>query len=220
MAKDAAIRVLLVDYYELVRGMLNDLLGKEQDMQIVGLAGSSEEAVDLAQRVTADVVILDIEMPGLSEFEAARLINKDQPKANFLFLSAFAHDIYVSQALSVKAHGYLTKHEPPKRIVQAVRTVARGEMCFSKEIQSKLVIDGDEVRLADVGYSVIKILSPRELEVIRLIALGRSKKQIAGDLYISVSTVENHTANIMKNLGIHNRVELARLAFREKLLSL
>lgn len=220
MGEQGSIKVLLADDYALVRGMLSELLGREPDVQVVGSVGSSDAAVQAMKDNDVHVVMLDIEMPGMSVFEAAREIRAIHPHVRFLFLSAFAHDVYVAQALEVKAHGYLTKHEPPEKIADAVRRVARGEMCFSKEIHAKLVIGCDAVRLAEAQTSAVSLLSPRELDVIRLIALGRSKKQIAGDLFISVSTVENHTANIMKKLGVHDRVELARLAIREKLVDL
>ncbi len=159
-------------------------------------------------------------MPGTSCFEVARQVRAEQPDVRLLFLSAFSNDVYVENALAVKAYGYLTKHEPPDRILEAVRKVARGELCFSVDILDKIVIDEGGVRLARSNQGVLAMLSPRELDVIKLVAVGRSKKQIARELHISLSTVENHTANMMKKLGIHDRVELARLAIREKLVDL
>jgi len=130
----------------------------------------------------------------------------------------FVHDVFVEQALSVKAHGYLTKREPPDTVVMAIREVISGGAYFSEEVESRIVVDEKGANLQSKSKSLVSTLSPRELEVLQYIAQGLGKKDIAKLTNLSVKTVDHHTSRLMNRLKIHDRVDLARFALREGLI--
>ncbi|MEI7656922.1 MAG: response regulator transcription factor [Phycisphaerae bacterium] len=212
------IRVVLADDHTLVRQSLSRLLNEHADMQVTADVGSADEAVEacLRQGSTVDVVLLDIDMPGIAAFDAARTIIARCPGAKVIFLSAFTHERYIQAALACGAMGYLCKTEPPEKVIKAIRSVAAGQSYFSPEVQSRLVVDSSGVHLE--VKPTMQNLTPRELEVLTYIAKGLSKKEIANLMHLSVKTVENHTANVMGRLDIHDRVQLTRLAIREGLI--
>lgn len=210
------ITVLVVDDHAMVRSALARGLDRDPEIQVVAEASDAEEAVVEARARRPDIVIMDIDMPGPTCFEAARQIAEDVPQTKVVFLSAFFHDHYVEEALAARARGYLTKREPQESLIAAVKEVARGGVCFSEEVQSRIVADADGVRLAGERTRGSK-LTRREVEVLRYLARGMSKKEIASTMHRSVKTVENHCSNIMKKLDIHDRVELALYAIREGL---
>jgi DNA-binding NarL/FixJ family response regulator len=210
------ISVLVVDDHAMVRSALARGLDRDPELQVVAEAADAEQAVEEAQKRRPDVVIMDIDMPGPICFEAARRITEDVPQTKVIFLSAFFHDHYVEEALAVKARGYLTKREPQESLVAAVKEVARGGVCFSEEVRDRIVADEDGMRLIGERTRGSK-LTRREVEVLRYLARGMSKKEIAATMHRSVKTVENHCSNIMKKLDIHDRVELALYAIREGL---
>ena len=211
-----AIRVLLVDDHQLVRAAVAKQLGDMEDIEIVGEADNADDALSLAAREEPDVVVMDIDMPGLICFDAARRIRARSLKTRILFLSGFSHDSYIEQALEVEARGYITKSEPTDVLARAVREVASGGSFFSDEILRRLIQDSGGVRLAG-GSTVAARLTRREHEVLRYLARGMSKKEVARTMSLSPKTVENHTSNLMAKLDIHDRVELARYAIREGL---
>lgn len=215
------IRVLMVDDHALLRESLRDRLEAEPDMQVVDTAGSAEEALACVARGCPDVVLMDIDMPGQSCFDAATKLKEVCPDAAIVFLSAFFHDRYIESALAAGATGYMTKDEPPANIVEGVRAAANDLACFSPKVQQRLVIDGKGARLSrtdgDGGGARVSLLTTRELEVLRYLARGLSKKEVAALMGVSVKTVSRHTENLMDKLDIHDRVELARYAIREGL---
>jgi DNA-binding NarL/FixJ family response regulator len=212
------IRVVLADDHTLVRQSLSRLLNEHADMQAIADVGSADEAVEacLRQGAAVDVVLLDIDMPGIAAFDAARTIIARCAGAKVIFLSAFTHERYIQAALACGAMGYLCKTEPPEKVVKAIRAVASGQSYFSPEVQARLVVDSSGVHLE--MKPTMQHLTPRELEVLTYIAKGLSKKEIANLMHLSVKTVENHTANVMSRLDIHDRVQLTRLAIREGLI--
>ncbi|MFQ5501227.1 MAG: response regulator [Phycisphaerae bacterium] len=212
------VSILLVDDHALVRDTLADRLQRELDFVIVGIASTAEEAIALAARTQPDIVLSDIDMPGLNSFEAAKKLLDRLPNLKIIFLSAFVHDVYVEQALSVEAHGYLTKREPPDTVVMAIREVVSGGAYFSEEVQSRIMVDEKGVNLRSKSKSLVSTLSPRELEVLQYIAQGLGKKDIAKLTNLSVKTVDHHTSRLMNRLKIHDRVDLARFALREGLI--
>lgn len=217
------IRVLLVDDHALVRETLSSRLDSEPDIRIVGQVDRADDVDRLVDEEHPDVVLMDIDMPGMNSFDAARRIAERGSQAKVLFLSAFFHDRYIEQALAVRAFGYLTKSERPQNVIAAVREVAHGNTYFSHEVRERLVVDQGHVRLAETtrpgeaARTRASTMTPRELEVLRYIARGLSKKEMATVMKISVKTVENHSGSLMKKLDIHDRVELARFAIREGL---
>jgi two-component system response regulator NreC len=211
------IKTLLVDDHALVREAIGEQLRREPDIEVVGSAENAEQALKMLDEHQPDIVVLDIDMPGLDPFEAARLIKARQPQVRIVFLSAFLQDYYIEQALQVEASGYLTKRESNQTLVEALRQIYNGEVYFSEEVRRRLVVDVDKVRLGQQPHSRISTLTQREREILRYIAQSLSKKEIASKLNLSVKTVETHSSNLMHKLGIHDRVELARFAIREGL---
>ena len=211
------ISLLLVDDHTLLRKMLGDRLENEPDMAVVGTVGNADDAVTEAIKLKPDIIMMDIDMPGLACFDAARMIGAQCPNTRIIFLSAFFNDRYVEQALAVEAAGYLTKSEPPESVVSAVRAAASGRSYFSPQVQSRIVVGSNGTRLAPKKRSRVSTLTERELEVLRYVARGMSKKRIAKTMHISAKTVNNHTTHVMAKLDIHDRVELARFAIREGL---
>jgi DNA-binding NarL/FixJ family response regulator len=211
-----SISILLVDDHALLRDTLQDRLQKEPDMVVVATASDAGAAADLVAEHRPDVVIMDIDMPGQSCFDAARRIKQATPDTNIIFLSAFFHDSYIESALAAQATGYITKDEPPEVIVAAIRRAAAQLAYFSPRVQSRIVVDERGVHLAG-GRSRASLLTARELEVLRYLARGLPKKEIASTMDLSVKTVSRHTENLMEKLDIHDRVELARFAIREGL---
>lgn len=212
------IRVVLADDHALVRQALGQLLSQSADIVPVADCQDADQAISASIRHQPNVVVMDIDMPGIAAFDAAQIIRARVPGAKILFLSAFTHDRYIDAALKCGALGYLTKNEPPDRVERAIRTVAAGKTYFSPEVQARLVVDSDGVRLGAASVnSRMNQLTAREVEVLRYIAKGMSKKEIATVMHLSVKTVENHSANIMNALDIHDRVELTRFAIREGL---
>jgi DNA-binding NarL/FixJ family response regulator len=210
MTKD--IRVLVVDDHALVRGALSDRLRREPDIEIVGTAATADEAIDVTLRTAPHVILMDIDMPGQICFDAALTIATTSPDARIIFLSAFLHDMYVQRAIEVKAHGYVSKHEPPETVLEAIRAVAAGEKYYSERVRARLVAEVDGAR---TPRSRRETLSVREIEVLRYIARGLTMKEMAKTMHLSVKTVDRHISKLMDKLAIRNRVGLARYAIRE-----
>ena len=211
------IRILLVDDHTLMREVLGERLSAEPDFEILGSVSNADDAVSEAVTQHPDVVLMDIDMPGLLCFDAAKMIQDRCPKTRIVFLSAFFHDRYIEQALAVGASGYLTKSEPIGTVIESIRAAASGRTYFSPEVQARILVDTDGTRLANTARSRASTLTPRELEILRYIARGLSQKEIAETMYLAVATVRTHSVNLMRKLDIHSRVELARFAIREGL---
>lgn len=211
------ISVLLADDHALIRATLTDRLAAEADLQVVGQVGNADEAVNQCIQRQPDVVLMDIDMPGLQCFEAARTIQARCPRTRIIYLSALFSDRYIEEALSVEAAGYVTKSEPPEAVIEAIHTAVAGRVYFSPEVRSRIVFDPNGPRLSSKQPTRLSTLTQREMQVLRYLAKGMSKKEIAHTINLSVSTVERHNDRLMKKLDIHDRVELARFAIREGL---
>lgn len=211
------ISIILADDHALVRETLATWLKSEPDIKVVAAVSDANQAITEAIHYRPDILVLDIDMPGMLVFDAAKMVRARHPSCRIIFLSAFFHDGYIEQALASGAMGYLAKTEPPEVVAQAIRMVAAGEAYFSPEVQSRIIVDSDGLKLADGPRTRVTTLTPREMEVLRFLAQGKSKKEIAKVMSLSVGTVNNHTANLMKKLDIHDRVELTRYAIREGL---
>lgn len=212
------IRVVMIDDHAMLRDSLATWLEQESDIEIVAVAGDAGAGLEMVIDTMPDIVLMDIDMPGMSCFEAARQITRQLPDVRIIFLSAFTNDSYIEQALTVQARGYLAKREEASVIVDAVRTVARGGVHFSPEVRNRIVVDDNHAWLDEDSQATRgSKLTVRELEVLRYIARGLAKKEIGATMDLSVKTVENHSNNIMAKLDIHNRVDLTRYAIREGL---
>lgn len=211
------ITILLVDDHALIRDTLIRRFQDEVDMKIVAGVGSAQEAIAEATRHKPRIILMDIDMPGMTCFEAASAIRARSPESRIIFLSSFFHDRYIDQAIGVQAWGYIVKTETADSVIAAIRRVMSGSTYFSQEVQARLVVDGGVLRLANPNPSRLSGLTEREVQVLRHLARGMSKKEIADTMCISEHTVHRHVSSIMQKVDIHDRVELARYAIREGL---
>lgn len=210
-------RLLLADDQALVREILSYRLAQEADLEVVGTAEDAAEGLELARRLRPDLILLDIDMPGLSSFEMARCVRDELPATRILFLSSYVQDGYISQALQVRPDGYTTKGGKPDDLLRCLRNILRGGTCFCSEVRHRLETDPGTPALAEGVRSRMELLTPREIEVLAYLANGLSKKEIARLMGLSVKTVDQHCTHLMLKLDIHDRVELAHFAIREGL---
>ncbi len=212
-----SIRILIVDDHGLVREGIGGMLERESDMHIAGLCATADEAIRLAVEQQPDVIVMDIDMPGLSCFDAVEIIRSRLPKIQFLLVTAYEHDEHIEQALRAKISGFVSKNDGHTHLAEAIRNVARGQAYYSDRIMKRLVIEGDTLRLEQPPKSRLASLSPRERELLRVLARGASLKDAASVLGISYKTADKQKVSLMAKLDIHNRVDLARFAIREGL---
>jgi DNA-binding NarL/FixJ family response regulator len=210
-------KILLADDHELLRDMLRRRLGEEPDLEVVATASDAATALKQSLQHRPDLVIMDIDMPGMSPFEAVRRINEALPGTRALFLSAYVQDGFISQALDVRACGYTTKGQSPDKLLVCIRQILAGRPCFAADVENRLQIDSAGICLGSTHRSRIDLLTPREREILSYLAKGLSKKEIARLADLSIKTVEHHSEHIMNKLEIHDRVELSRFAVREGL---
>ncbi len=212
------IRLLLVDDHEIVRAGLRTLLGRHPEVEVVGEAGSGEEAVALATQLRPDVVLMDITMPGMDGVEATRRIKATAPEVNVLALTIHEEEAYFFEMLNAGASGYVPKRAPPEDLLAAIQVAARGEVYLHPTMAGFLV--RDYLRRSQEEEEPGEQLTPRQREVLILIAEGLSNQEIGERLGISVKTVERHRENIMKRLNLHSRTELVKYAIRKGLIQL
>ena len=206
-----AIRVLLADDHSLVRAGIRSLLGAMADVQVVAEASSGEEALELAAREQPDVVLMDIAMKGITGLDAAARMRERHPGVRVVILSMHSGEEYVLQALRAGAAGYLLKDAATGELELALRSVMRGESWLSPAV-SRQVVEGYVQRAG--AEAPPDVLTARQREVLRLVAGGKSTKEIAFFLNLSVKTVETHRAQIMERLGIRDVPGLVRYALR------
>jgi len=211
------VSILVVDDHGLIRDSVSALLSQEQDFNIVGVAGAADEAIGKVFELKPKLVLMDIDMPGVSCFDAIQTIRSRFPDTKFVLLTAHEHDEHVAQALKVKVNGFMVKDEGIASLMTALRNVAAGRTHYSPEVMKRLVVQGDEIRLDNPPRSRLSMLSPRERELLRVLARGLSLKEAASVLGISYKTADKQKTSIMDKLDIHDRVELARYAIREGL---
>jgi two-component system response regulator NreC len=212
------IRCLLVDDHTLFRQGVRRLLESESDFEIVGESPDAGDAVEKTRELRPDVVLMDIGMPGLSPFEAARHIKKNRQETKVLFLTMYEDEDYLVQCLEVGASGYVLKDTPAPQLVSAVRDVYKGGKYLSSQVLGKLV-DDFRARVRDAKMRPrMSTLTPREREILKLLAEGNSVKEIAVLLALSVKTVEAHKFNLMRKLDIHNKAQLVTYAIQKKII--
>jgi DNA-binding NarL/FixJ family response regulator len=209
------IKVLVVDDHGVVRDGVSGVLSRESDIGIVGAAENADEAIAKTLELRPDVVLMDIDMPGVSCFDAIQIIRSRAHDTKIILVTAHEHDEYLEQALRVKANGYVLKNEGMAALADAIRDVVKGRIHISPEVMNRLVIQGSEIRLDNPPKSRLSTLSPRERELLRILAKGLSLKEAAAVLGISYKTADKQKASLMAKLDIHDRVELARYAIRE-----
>jgi DNA-binding NarL/FixJ family response regulator len=210
----APIRVLLADDHALVRQGFRRILEDESDIVVAGEAGGGAEAIELTERLAPDVVVLDLGMPEINGLHAAIEIRRRQPKQRILMLSMHSDPQYVRNALDAGVNGYILKNALETDLIAAVRTVAGGGRFVSAELAEALAASRDGADPEDEAFSK---LSAREIQVLRLIAMGRTNKEIAALLGVSANTVAVHRTNLMATLNLHKATELVLLAVKKGL---
>lgn len=206
------LRVLLADDHQLVRSGIRSLLQSFADVEVVGTTGDGREAVELAKTLQPNIVLMDIAMPILNGLEATARITKECPHSQVIILSMHTNEEYVLSALRAGASGYLVKNAAPEELELAIRAVARGETYLSPAVSRHVIEEYLGGHIESSGP--LDALTPRQREVLQLIAEGKTTKQIAGLLGVSIKTIETHRAQLMERLGIHDVAGLVRFAVR------
>ena len=203
------ISVLLVDDHSLVRRGFRRILEDEPDIQVVGEAGDGSEAVKLAQQLHPKVIVMDCALPKMNGLDATRQILKKSPESLVLMLSMHSEGTWVRQSLDAGARGYILKNAADLELGAAIRRVVAGEVVLDSQVENPKPLKGER-----------STLTQREIEILQMIAQGKSNKEIAADLGLSANTVAVHRANIMDALGIHKTAELVVYAIRNGLVTL
>jgi two-component system response regulator NreC len=208
-----SISVLIVDDHTLVRDGIRAVLSGAADVSVVGEAADGHAAIQQARAVKPDVILLDIAMPGLGGLEAVPLLKREAPDARILILTQYEQPEYVRRFLNLGVSGYVLKKAAGSELVAAIRAVQRGGLVVDPAVARDVLTESPtgEVTRADDPY---ESLTDRERQVLKLVAEGRSNKEVAATLDISVKTAMTHREHVMKKLGLHNRTELTRFAIR------
>jgi two-component system response regulator NreC len=209
------VRLLLVDDHEVVRSGLRMLLDSEQDVQIVGEAGTAEEALRAVQELEPDVVLMDIGLPDMSGIEAATRIREIRPQVAVVALTIHEDKEYFFRMLDAGASGYVPKRAAPEELLTAIRAAAKGEVYLYPSLATLLVKDYLGQDPDDREARILNGLTERELEVLGHLADGASNSEIGETLQISPKTVARHRENIMRKLNLHSRTELVKYAIRK-----
>jgi DNA-binding NarL/FixJ family response regulator len=205
-------RLLLADDHALVRRGLRHILDDQPDLEVIAEASDGAEAVKLALAQDVDLAILDISMPRMTGLQAAGELHKRRPRLPILILTMHENEQYLREALRAGASAYVVKKVADRDLVEACRATLRGEPFRYQGTETAFV--DDTVRRAREGREPLQPLTPRETEVVKLVAENYTNKQIAAALVISEKTVDRHRANILRKLDLHDRVELTRYAIR------
>jgi DNA-binding NarL/FixJ family response regulator len=208
------IKVLVADDQALLRAGLTALLGAEPDLSVIGEAADGAEAVELALRLHPDVVLMDVEMPGLDGIGATRRLRAAGSRARVLVVTTFGHDAYVYRALRAGANGFLLKATPPERLPAAVRAVAAGETVLDPAVTARLVEHFlTRPELDTAALRPLEQLTERERQVLRLLARGLSNVEMGRELCLSDATVKSHVTRMLGKLGVGTRVQAVVLAY-------
>src|SRR5262252_7763000 len=215
----AGIKLLLADDHEIVRKGLRSLLEGQRDCEVVGEAADGRQAIALVKELNPDIVILDISMPLLNGLEATRQILKIRPQTKVLILTMHESDPLIRDVLDAGARGYILKTDAGRDLLAAVESLRRNKTFFTSRV-SQMILDGflkGDSRPSDLDNGGIR-LTPRQREIVQLLAEGKSSKEVAVALDLSVKTAETHRANIMRKLDCHSVSEVVRYAIRNKVI--
>jgi len=210
------ISVLIVDDHSVVRQGVRAFLDAQADLSVVGEAESGEQAVQLAQKYLPDVVLMDLLLPGMNGVEATRLVKQVSPRSQVIVLTSYYEDENIFPALRAGAISYTLKDIHPTELVEAVRKAARGESELHPRVASRIIQEVREFKPA--VPAAFGELTERELDVLRLIAVGESNATIAGKLVLSEKTVKGHVSNILSKLHLADRTQAAALAWQQGLM--
>ena len=206
------MRILIADDHSVVRKGLEAILQSRRGWKVCGEAADGRDAGEKAKRLKPDVAIVDIGMPGLNGVEATRLIHRASPKTEILILSAHASEKLARDAFTAGAHGYLVKDDADEDLIAAVEALARHRLYFTPRVHAAIARD-----MRPQGRKSRGLLTPREREVMQLLAEGKSNKEVAQLLNISVKTAETHRANVMLKLNLHSITDLVHYAIRNEI---
>jgi DNA-binding NarL/FixJ family response regulator len=215
-------RIIITDDHALVREGLKRIFESEGDMEVVAEASSGEGLLEILRNVSCDLVILDLSMPGQGGIRTLEILDSQYPEIRTLILTMYDEPGYLQKAMDAHADGYILKDEKYETLIDAVRLIRDGEQVYTDRIQACIPGGGDGhssllQKSALPRHSAVRLLTRRELQILKLIAQGKMNKEIADDLGISKRTVEFHRANIMEKLNLRNLTELVRFAVAEGL---
>jgi len=208
------IKIMLADDHTIVRQGLARLLEEHHDLKVVGQAVNGQDAIEKAENLRPDVIIMDIAMPRMNGIEAAKRIRKLLPETKIIILSMYSHEHYIHELLECGVSGYLLKDSDGRDIIDAIRAALKNETFLSPSISKKVVDSYLSPTKNSSKFELYKQLSNREREVFQLIAEGHSTREIAGMLCVSISTIKSHKAKIMEKLGIKSSVKLVHFAIQ------
>jgi len=220
VSPDKRIRILLVDDQPLFRGAIAALIAGQDDLEVVGEAENGLEGVEKAHELLPDLVVMDVEMPVMDGVEATRLIREQQPAVKVVMLTVSEADDHVFDAIRLGAHGYLLKDLRPEQLFERIRSVMRNETPLSPAIAGRLLAEirsGVTKRSSSTTPLEGPSITPRELEILQLVAEGMSNKEIGKRLYITEGTVKNHVHNALEKLHMKNRIQAAAYITRQGL---
>ena len=207
------IRIIIVDDHTVVRRGLKQILSEESDMSVVGEAHTAQEMLELVRKQQCDVIVADISMPGRSGLDVLKELKQDRPKLPVLVLSMHPEDQYAVRALKLGASGYMTKESAPEELVKAIRKVVSGGRYVSPSLAEKLALD----LAVDTDRSPHETLSEREHQVFTMIARGKTVKEIADELALSVKTISTYRTRILEKMAMKNNAELIHYAISNRL---
>jgi two-component system NarL family response regulator len=214
-----SIRVLLVDDHTMLREALHLMLEQEPGMEVVGDLGDGKGVLEAEARLSPDVIVMDVSMPTVNGIEATRSLMRKNPAIRIVALSAFGYKQFIMEMMEAGALGYVIKSAAGEQLVRAIKSVARGETYLCPETSATLVAANHRNNSGKTTVSSNKRLGRREIEVLRLLAQGKSSPQIGNDLHIAPSTVDVHRRNIMDKLDLRSVAELTKYAIRTGLTS-
>lgn len=211
-----SIRILIADDHGVLRAGLRELLNAEPGFEVVGEAADGAEAISLSQKLQPDIVLMDLRMPGNGGIQTTRQLLEEQPDVSVLVLTVHDDDLLLREAIKAGASGYILKRAAESELIDAIWAVSRGDLYIHPAMTRSLFSDRPDP--APATRPTAATLTPREVEVLQLVAQGYTNRQVAQLLTISVRTVESHRANLMDKLDLNSRVELVRFASRQGLL--
>lgn len=215
------IKVLITDDHAIVREGLKALLDLEEDIQVVGEASSSMECMDAVQKLLPDVVLMDIKMPGVSGIEATRVLKKIYPRIKVILLTNYDDEEYVLEAVKCGADGYVLKDIKKGDLPKIIRTVMKGQAFIDSLVTQKVLNQIKEDKISEKRKaSLYPLLSQRELQILEYVVEGKSNKEIAGIVHLSLDTVKTHLKNAYRKLSVHSRPQAIKIAIQQGLVNL
>ncbi|MFZ5942651.1 MAG: response regulator [Bacillota bacterium] len=214
------IKLLIADDHALLREGLVKILSLEEEIEIIAEASRGDEAINLTRKLKPDVILMDINMPGVNGIEATKIIKQEMPEIGVIALTIHDDEEYIFELVRVGVSGYVLKDIQPERLIAAIKDVAAGKSVIHPEITAKLLGEFNRLSERKLRPSSNDELTSREVDVLQLIAKGLANKDIANSLYISEKTVKNHITNIFRKLNVEDRTQAALYAIKNKLVNL